>query len=456
MKKKGFTLIELLAVIVILAILALIAIPITIKIISDSRENANKQSILHYAKAVEQDVVNWKTEDTSRQFTDYNKVYRTREGEGYIKVSGDKVVCNKAKVDHKGNLSLLKCYLEKYGEDKSKKYDYIGGKVLESESDESLVYKYAFDIEEDYVDWQAKPDNKDHDYNYYNEGPINNVINNDVVCQGKEITKEGDAHLTNCSLPNSKESEKKVYNYKNGEVTVQENKESNGSNPDSNANNKSYGVGEEITVADEKYRVITDSPSGQEYVTALKEIPLTTNDVNTYGAGHVNMYNANSDQSYYQTAYDSQGFGGMAYYSGTDCEWTSYGYITDIDCTTDYNSSEARYIVDAWSNDKFRKNELTKVDGYTARLIKYDELTSTLGYDNIFECTGGCYYSGSLDNIPDWVYNSNYRYWTMTTNNDINSQMWIVSVQGSLQPAHVTDAQIVVRPVINVKKTAIQ
>ena len=53
MNKNGFTLIELLAVLVVLAILALISIPITIRIINQSRENSYKRSIANYAKALE-------------------------------------------------------------------------------------------------------------------------------------------------------------------------------------------------------------------------------------------------------------------------------------------------------------------------------------------------------------------------------------------------------------------
>ena len=143
MKKKGFTLVELLGVIVIMAILALIAIPITIKIISDSRENANKQSILNYAKTVEQDVVNWKTENNNQPITDYKDVYKNGDRDNDIKVTGDKVSCEDIDIDKDMNLSLYRCYLEKNGEDKSKKYDYIDGTVVESDSEESLVLNYA-------------------------------------------------------------------------------------------------------------------------------------------------------------------------------------------------------------------------------------------------------------------------------------------------------------------------
>lgn len=52
-KNSGFTLIELLAVIVILAIIALIATPIVINIINSSKENANRNSVTFYGKAID-------------------------------------------------------------------------------------------------------------------------------------------------------------------------------------------------------------------------------------------------------------------------------------------------------------------------------------------------------------------------------------------------------------------
>lgn len=59
MKKntKGFTLIELLAVIVVLAVIALIATPIVLNLVKEAKEEAARESVTSYMKAVENTVL---------------------------------------------------------------------------------------------------------------------------------------------------------------------------------------------------------------------------------------------------------------------------------------------------------------------------------------------------------------------------------------------------------------
>ena len=79
----------------------------------------------------------------------------------------------------------------------------------------------------------------------------------------------------------------------------------------------------------------------------LKAEPLTVLEVNTYGVGHINRYTSES----IETAYDQNGYGGMAYYTSETCGFP-IGSYTYAGCITDYSQSEIKYVVDAWASDK--------------------------------------------------------------------------------------------------------
>lgn len=63
------------------------------------------------------------------------------------------------------------------------------------------------------------------------------------------------------------------------------------------------------------------------------------------------------------------------------------------------------------------------------------------------------------ENIPSWVYNGNYHYWTMSAYNDSTSSVYIISRSGDATNAGVPDipydVSLAVRPVITLKKSAI-
>ena len=67
-----------------------------------------------------------------------------------------------------------------------------------------------------------------------------------------------------------------------------------------------YSVGDEVTYNNVSYIVIKNSGAKETTVTLLKSEPLTVEEVNQYGVGHVNM-NVPSNTSYYQQAYNQQG-----------------------------------------------------------------------------------------------------------------------------------------------------
>ena len=250
--------------------------------------------------------------------------------------------------------------------------------------------------------------------------------------------------MDKCYLKDSKEEKKSYYSYKNGKVEKEKSSGGNSSSQDDNSNNISYSIGQEIIVANEQYYVIADSPSSQDYVIVLKANPLTVDKINTYGAGHVNMYNTDSSDATYHTAYDNNDTnhtGGMAYYSSADCGYGTDSNHTDSGCTNDYATSEVNNVIDAWVQAKFTNGELKTVDRYgtyKARLITITEYKS-------------------IPSTESWRNNGNYNYWTMSPFISGGSSMWIIDRSSGVSGVgSVREESVAVRPVINVYKRAIQ
>ncbi len=208
---------------------------------------------------------------------------------------------------------------------------------------------------------------------------------------------------------------------------------------------KIYNVGDKIKVAGEYYYVISRSSRRQDYVTALKEHPLTVDEVNNNkigsdGENHVNRYGSTASGE----ASNENGYGGLTYYSSENCNQKGSGEIY-TDCKKDYNESDIKYVVDAWASSTFNSGELIEIDGNKARLISQPELVNDLG------CTSN-YCSNSQYN---WLYNSNYWYWTMTPEPNYHHHMYTVDSSGNVRYCNMTTDELI-RPVINVYKSAIE
>ena len=212
-----------------------------------------------------------------------------------------------------------------------------------------------------------------------------------------------------------------------------------------------YSVGDEVTYNGVDYYVIKNSGVNDATVTLLKAEPLTVAEVNLYGGvetenNHVNMY-VDSNESYYQKARDISGSGGMQYYSSSSCY--SYDEYNDdySGCKIDYDSSEVKYVVDAWKVSQApAANE--------ARLITFNELTENLHLEiqQVNPSNQGYKYT---DQTPSWVYS--YSYWTMTPYED-SVRIYSISSNGLLidsSVAYYNDTNNVVRPVIVISKSVL-
>ena len=189
-----------------------------------------------------------------------------------------------------------------------------------------------------------------------------------------------------------------------------------------------YEIGDEITYDDETYYVIRNSDSTVDYVVALKDTPLTAQQVNTYG-----------DESVYVSE-----DGEYLYYKNETCFAPGW----DDNCVNDYNQSFIKLIVEGWSNNY--NNDLININDYNARIISKDDL---IYMDYIFyENTGNTFIEIAGNPYNNFVI-KDYSYWGMDS---IDDSWYALKVSNNEYPIGFVADKFYIRPVINLKKSAIE
>ena len=227
---------------------------------------------------------------------------------------------------------------------------------------------------------------------------------NEVVCTTTQLNSDSSVYLDGCTVAGRSVD----YHYGENKNTTPE---------PVTPSYTAYQVGDHVSYNGVTYYVIEDSDTTNDTVKLLKENPLTKIEMDNLNLTGITITESNS---YGQVQYGS---------------------------SADYSTSTVKQVVDAWKN-----TAIATGDTATARLITYDELLTGLGYENNVVCTGGCYYNGSLENVPAWVYNSNYYYWTMSQNGG-SSNVWRVNYDGDLGDDGVSGSYMV-RPVLELSKSA--
>ena len=249
---------------------------------------------------------------------------------------------------------------------------------------------------------------------------------NKVECETTQINTDSSVYLAGCTVAG-----RNVENYTYGS--------------DKSPTYTAYTVGNQVTYSNVNYYVIKDSDTTEEAVTLLKAEPLKVAEVNEYGAGHINRYTSSS----VGTAYDNNGYGGIAYYTSETCGYVNNSWV-ETGCTSDYAQSEIKYVVDAW--------KAAKAPAATeARLISKQEIDDNFEFEEYKPCGDAC--GVVLDKITaDWMYNNNYWYWTSTQYNGSSSDVWYVSNDGGLGSDSVYSSYNsygIVRPVITISKSLV-
>ena len=144
--------------------------------------------------------------------------------------------------------------------------------------------------------------------------------------------------------------------------------------------------------------------------------------------------------------YNYNGYGSMAYYTSETCGYANDKWVYD-GCTTDYELSEVKYVVDAW--------KISQAPAASeSRLISINEVAS-LGYEYRQTCAACAARWYKTEEVPTWLYNRNYNYWTMSSDNDSPSATWRVNAD-DLNYYNIYNNYGVVRPVIVLPKSALQ
>ena len=262
----------------------------------------------------------------------------------------------------------------------------------------------------------------------------------EVVCGVAKLNEDSSVYLSECTVGGKEvkdsSTEDGFYHYGKLDKVIYQ----------------TYSIGDEVTYNGMNFYVIADSDENSDSVTMLKAEPLTVDEVNTYGVGHINRYTSSS----VGTAGNRNGYGGMAYYTSTTCGYSTEGSGVTTGCKSDYASSEVKYAVDAWAVDKFQASDLKEDSlGYKARLITLEELQNNLGYAQLQSGDTSISYDSS--NSPSWIYNSNYWYWTMSPKGDSALCVWFVNIDGDL--LHSNGVYYYnsgsVRPVVTLLKSAL-
>ena len=133
-----------------------------------------------------------------------------------------------------------------------------------------------------------------------------------------------------------------------------------------------HAVDSVIYYNDTKFYVISNiNTNNEKIITLLKAEPLTVEDVNKFGTGHINNYTEPKN-----VPKNINGYGGVAYYSSAECNEN-----VKTNCFNEYDKSDIKYIIDAWIDSIFSssKNTLSDISlSYT--ILTYDDLLKKLEY----------------------------------------------------------------------------
>ena len=199
-----------------------------------------------------------------------------------------------------------------------------------------------------------------------------------VVCETTQINTDSSVYLAGCTVAG-----RSVENYTYGKK------------------DNTYKIGDTVTYNGIDYYVIENSGIKESTIKLLKAEPLSYAEVQTYS------YGTGAQNELHDYGDEKGNIGGMIYHSSSNA----------------YEGSYIKTTVDAWKTVK--ASAATE-----ARLITIDELAR---FDYEYTENNNFKYYKKTEFTPDWIYNDNYFYWTMTPYNDFAwPEVWYVAENGDL------------------------
>lgn len=217
-----------------------------------------------------------------------------------------------------------------------------------------------------------------------------------------------------------------------------------------------YNQGDKVNYNGVEYYVMYGSDENSNILTLLKAEPFTVAEVEKYGVGHINTHFS----SLQNKPYNLNGHGLVTYYTSEVCH-----DINDIrgnfECKYDYESSDVKYIIDAWAQDKLIEKDLWKDSlGYSYRLITKEEVIDYYNYHLIDE--NYYTYKQNESNNSKSFNNLNYGFWSLSYVDRINpvgsniEGVYVVTSNTSLYQLEPTNSLNAIRPVVLLRKKALE
>lgn len=197
-----------------------------------------------------------------------------------------------------------------------------------------------------------------------------------------------------------------------------------------------FNIGDVVEYNGIDFYVIKNSSKDDPSVTLLKAIPLKMDEMSSLIESTEIAKYVSSTEEYLI----------VPYITSENCTSLGVAEGTAIDCTTDYELSTLKQIVDVWSRAVLTESDLIEdYLGYKTRLLSYEDLINDLGCirqegtDNMYDSS----------DTPDWIHIENM-YFTMSPYEDSDINVWTVFADNVGKNRVYMSS--VVRPVVTLKK----